>query len=237
MGTILSLVLFFLLFPLFVAIWKPFFPFLGAVYAPEVFLSFSLGFMFCFVLGLAARGPLVEFMETVAHETIHALVALPFRGLPTAVEASSDKGGETEWQGAKSANAGCLIAMAPYTFPLLTLLLLPLALLTLPGIPWAAQAVDMLIGGTLALHYIRLSVQMHPKQTDWRYTGFPSGVAIALTSQLVWLVLVLGIVAGNPEAIADYFTAALVGIPLYYGRAWEALLAFPAWLRSFGVRL
>jgi hypothetical protein len=235
MGTILSLVLFFLLFPLFVAIWKPFFPFLGAVYAPEVFLSFSLGFMLFFVLGLAARGPLVEFMETVAHEMTHALVGLPFNGLPDAMKASSDKGGETGWENANG--GGCLIAMAPYTFPLLTLLVLPLALLTLPGIPWAAQAVDMLIGGTLALHYIRLSVQMHPKQTDWRYTGFPSGAAIALTSQLVWLVLVLGIVAGNPEAIADYFTAALVGIPLYYGRAWEALLAFPAWLRSFGVRL
>jgi hypothetical protein len=231
MNVLFSLVLFFLLFPLFVAIWEPFWPFLVSIFVPGVFQWFGFGFLCCFVLGLAARGAVIEFTEVAVHEMIHAVVGIPFRGQPILMEASSEVGGQVGWA---SSGGGCLVAMAPYCFPLLTVLVLPLQLLGRTGIPYASQIADLLLGGTLAFHYVALATQLNPLQTesDLRYTGFPTAVAVALTSQLIWLVIVLGTVAGNLKAITNYFTSAILGIPYYYTSAWKVLLDFPTWVQT-----
>jgi hypothetical protein len=232
MAFLLSLVLLCLLGPLLWAFWPPFGPFLTAVFAPDKFQWVGAGFALCFVLGLAASGVITDFTGTVVHEMTHALFGIPLSGPPAKMEAFSPGDGKTAWD-APAMAAGCLVvAMAPYCFPLLVALFLPLKIFSFARGTGTAQIIDILIGGALAFHYVALGSQLHPKQPDFRDVGYPSAVAIALTSQLACLVIVMGVVAGDSKAIASYFVSAIGAIPHNYAIALEAALRFAPWVRS-----
>ena len=212
----LSLVLLVLLAPFLYAFWTAFPAFFHAVFALERYQWAGVGLLVCFFVGLAARGAVIQFMEVAVHELIHAIVGLPFRGQPVAIAASSDSGGVTVWT---SSAAAFIVRLAPYCFPLLTILVLPLRWFLAPRFSWGVTVFDILLGATLAFHYTALAMQLNPIQSDFVDVGFPAAVGIALTCQLAWLVIVMGVIVGDLLAVRDFFLNTIAAVPPNYAVA------------------
>lgn len=139
-------------------------------------LPFALGFVlyalvacaFCKFLGWD-----FGFAITFVHELNHMVFAALHLRKVSSFNAHESKGGEMTYAGKPTP----LIALAPYSVPLVSLPLLPIGALVIESAaPWVAGAV----GFTLAFHFHSLKHDFHLGQTDLYIFGLPFSLAFIL---------------------------------------------------------
>jgi hypothetical protein len=111
------------------------------------------------------------------------------------------------------------MVLAPYYLPVLTLpLLLVEPFLSAP----IDQAVDFLIGFTLAFHYVGLAREFRWYQTDLQRMGYIFSLVVVPLFNAVWLVVILSAVSDNHPAVLDFFKASWQRARILYVLLWEA---------------
>ena len=194
MGKLLNFVLLILLLPLIYAVSYEALLFFVQIEWKDT-LFFLLGMAVYVLLYAVALTGKIGFLETLEHELTHAGASLAVFRMPSRLLVEPG-GGET-------AAAGCfLVALAPYFLPLFTL---PLLLLKPVVPPPFDRAVDFLIGSTLAFHYVRLYIDLKTEQSDITRTGTIFSVFFSVAMNLVFLVVILAVVAGQYSLILEYF--------------------------------
>jgi hypothetical protein len=120
-----------------------------------------------------------------------------------------------------------LNALAPYFLPLFTL---PLLLLRLFAPGSVAGIVDVLIGATYAFHLVTAIDEFGLHQSDVTRTGVIFSYAFVILMHIVFLLIILLIVSGNPTGVPAYFRAAWARAQVAYGvtLAWIGDTLVPA---------
>jgi hypothetical protein len=210
---ILNLFLVILLAPAFSA-----FVYEGALFVASVFTIdatkwFLLGIVLSLFVYVVFLHDNIGFIEHLLHELEHAALSFLFTlKLPKRMEIDPDEGSEVLTRG-----GGCLMTLAPYYLPLLTvpfLLLKALAslafsLLKIPFPPFLAGALDLLIGATWMFHLVGTLREFRPFQTDIKKTGLIASFVAVLFLNFMFVVLSVAVVTGSYAELLDYVKAAL----------------------------
>ncbi len=147
---------------------------------------------------LLLRRPLLgSFLPTLEHELTHALFALVTFHPITAVKATWRGDGVMRYVG----EGNWLITIAPYFFPTLSVLLM-LVLGLLPG-SWQRGA-NVLLGVTVAYHFISTWRETHVDQPDLRKVRFPFAIAFLPSANLASLGAVLAFAHGGGRGLAAF---------------------------------
>ncbi len=201
----------------------------------EDLIFFLIGiavYILLYVVILAGR---IDFIEILEHELTHAVAALMLFQMPRKLVIDTegvDKKNGDEKGGAKKRDTqvagvtetiGCFwVLLAPYFLPLFTL---PLLLVKLVVPPPYDRAVDVLIGFTLAFHYVRLFKDLRVKQSDITTAGTIFAAVVSIFLNLLFLVLILALVTDTQASLPDYLTASIE-------RAKQAYITVYEWVKS-----
>ena len=176
--------------------------------------GFGLYFLLYVVTPLNSQ---IRFLEVLEHELSHTTMSLAFLQVPTKLKATSTEGGKVE-----SARGDFLTALAPYYLPLTTL---PLLLIKPFVFDTLNDVLNFLIGLTLAFHYGAFSWEFRHKQDDRKDMGVIFSFIIVFIFNVVWLVIILGVVAGNYSSILVYFQRVFARTRALYTLILEGLRA------------
>lgn len=195
---LLRLFVLILLAPLAFALLYEAYQFLRSqVSLPDV-LWFLVGLGLYLLLYVTPLGERIKFLEVLDHELTHATASLAFLQVPKSLKAHYKEGGKVE-----STRGDFVTTLAPYYLPLATLpLLLVKPLISDPF----GNALDFLIGVTLAFHYgglVRWEFRLW--QDDFEKMGKVFSVIVIFVFNVVWLVIILGVVTENYSSILAYF--------------------------------
>lgn len=226
---LLYLALVILLAPLFYAFTLEGGMFLASVFTFESTKWFLLGAAVAIPVSLVMLTSSMTFIRHLIHELEHAAIDFLFTfRLPGRMEINPERRISSV---AVSGRGGCLVPLAPYYFPLLTIPLLFLkaltalafALLKMPFPAWLAAVLDLLIGLTLVFHYITSFREFRLSQPDIRETGFIPSIVGVLFMSFMFLVLSLTVVTGSYSEFLDYIQASLATTVDAYEAAFEFL--------------
>ena len=150
-----------------------------------------------------------EFIETFEHEVGHGCLAFLFGGNVYGfnVVAEEDKPGYGEVQA-----TGCspLVAVAPYAIPVLTMPLLAIRYWLGPD---HSMVVDLLIGGTLSVHYVRVLVDLVSRPegsaSDISKVGILFTAIVSAGLNTVCLIVIICFVQDEPALILNYLRSSL----------------------------
>ena len=189
---------------------------------------FLLGVALAFPISLMLLNNSLAFIEHLIHELEHAVIAFLFTfRLPGRMEIDPEEGSEVR----VTRGGGCLVALAPYYFPMLTVPLLLLkvvaalafSLLKMSFPTLLAAAFDFLIGATLMFHYLSSIKEFRFSQDDIRETGYiPSIVGVFFLS-LLFLLLSVTVVVGSYSEFLGYLETAFAATVEAYRAAFEFL--------------
>lgn len=187
--------------------------FLVSVFTLEATQWFLLGAGLSLVIHLLLLQDSIRFLEILMHELEHAVLPflLTFR-LPTKMEINTE--GKSTVQ--VPAGGGCLMTLAPYYLPLLTIPLLLVKALAALVFSWLdidfpallALVLDVLIGATLAFHLVTTVKEFHPRQDDLRKEGLIPSFGIVLFLNLIFVILSIVVVTGSYAELWAYVKAA-----------------------------
>jgi hypothetical protein len=108
-----------------------------------------------------------------------------------------------------------LISLSPYFLPLVTIPLLAIAVIFPSLIP---NAINGLIGASLAFHYFALVVfEFRLAQTDIQKNGIVFSSVIAWLFNIVFLIIILAIVLDNSGSIRAFLQSAFDQTKNVYG--------------------
>jgi hypothetical protein len=179
-------------------------------------LFFLLGIVIYLVLYAYAWHEQMAFLETLEHELTHAAASLAILHMPGKLVVDPKGGGK---KAGVVETVGCVwVMLAPYFLPLFTL---PLLLVKVVVPPPFDKIVDLLIGFTLAFHYVRLYNDLKVKQTDITETGTIFAVIVSVVLNLVFLLVILAVVTGQYSLIPEYFKASWERTKAAYQAIWE----------------
>jgi hypothetical protein len=220
MGQLVNFFIFVMLLPLLFSFWVE-----GVALLPSILDSGSLKWfgagLFTYVLvRLLLGGPIFRFIETAAHELIHAWVGRLCLMKPTKLEAASEGGGKTTFE----STSNFLVLLAPYCFPVFTLVLLPIKAFNFARLPPVSEAINFLIGLTFGFHILLHIAQFGFRQTDVQKVGLIASVGFVYTFLLIFLIIILCVVMDSCGRIADYFAASGMRALDYYGIVIQVLL-------------
>jgi hypothetical protein len=156
----------------------------------------------------------INFVEHLLHEMEHAALSFVFTfQFPRRMEIDPGEGSKTYVRD----SGGCIMILAPYYFPLLTIPFLVLkalaalafSLLKVPFPSLLAAILNLLIGATLMFHYVCTLKEFGLFQTDIRGSGLiPSLVAVFFLN-FVFLILSVTVVTDGYTQFLDYAKIAL----------------------------
>lgn len=121
----------------------------------------ALLFSLIWILFLARRD---NFWNVMEHELTHAIFALLFLKKVHKLNAHRSSGGLVQVEG-----GNFVIALAPYFFPLVAVVIILIKPIILPDIQWI---LNILLGAAIMFHFIYLLGEFSPAQPDIRYSGF-----------------------------------------------------------------
>jgi hypothetical protein len=191
----------------------------GSLYVASVFtlaatmwfLAGAAAFLLVYAVFLDNK---IGFTEVLLHEFEHAAVAFLFTfRLPTRMEIDPDNISAVYVSGA----GGCLMRLAPYYLPLLTVPLLSLkalvglvfSLLEASPSPYLYAAFDLLIGATLVFHLVCTLKEYRTSQPDIKKTGIIASLAGVLFLNIMFVILCVAVVTGS---YAEYWAAIKAGL-------------------------
>jgi hypothetical protein len=203
--------------PLIVALWIQGGIFLISLPDLRALLWFGVGLLGTLLLGLVLRGAVLHFSELATHEMTHALVGFPLLGAPTKLQVTADTRGGAGTTTFGNPQESFLVLIAPYSFPILAMPLLIIKFLPFAQTAPASIVIDMLLGAALGFHYVSIWHFLGTTQTDFLRAGAIAGFSIAMTFQLLFLIVALCALMGMPGLIGGYAIAALARTRDYYG--------------------
>jgi hypothetical protein len=163
----------------------------------------------------------IAFIEHLLHEIEHAALAFFFSfQLPRRMEIDPEQGSEVT----VARGGGCLMTLAPYYFPLLTIPFLVLKALaalaffvleiSFPTV--LALALDLLIGATLIFHIMCTVKEFVSDQGDIKKIGFIASLIAVLFLNLMFVILSVVVVTGSYTECLEYIkTAAAATVNAY----------------------
>jgi len=158
------------------------------------FLYGFLGYGLLYLVFLRSE---VTFLEIFEHELAHTVTAYAFLNRVHLFAVHAKVGGVVEHQRASN----FVIVLAPYFLPLFTLPLLPLRpFINTP----AVNAINFLIGASLAFHYAGLAKEFSPQQPDIRHSGLVFSLILILFFNALFAVLILSFVLGDYSRILAF---------------------------------
>lgn len=189
--------------------------FLASVFTLDSTKWFLLGAALAIPFSLIMLSESMIFITHLIHELEHAAIDFLFTfRLPARMEINPE-------QGVSSVNVsgrgGCIVLLAPYYFPLLTMPFLLLkalaalvfALLQMPFPAWLALVLDLLIGLTLVFHYASTLREFRLSQSDISRTGLIPSIVGVLFLSFMFLVLCVTVVIGSYAEFLDYLKVSL----------------------------
>jgi hypothetical protein len=203
--------------PLLLAFTAEGIDFLASVFTFKAAQWFVAGAVGSLVVYIVLLNNSIAFIEHLLHELEHAIVSFLFTfQWPKRMEVDPAQGSKVVVTG----KGGCLVPLAPYYLPLLTLpFLLVKALAALvfsllnaafPAI--LAAVLDLLIGATLTFHVVCTLKEFSYRQTDIRTIGLISSLVIVLFLSFVFLVLSVTVVIGSYAQFVDYVRSVSMGL-------------------------
>ncbi len=132
---------------------------------------------------------LVSYLTTLEHELTHLLVGLLFLKRPLFFRATSSEGGQVVLTG-----GNLWITLAPYFLLTLTLLLMPLALITSSK---HERALLTVLGASVPYHLFSTWSEVGVVQSDFRKAGILQSIWLLPIVNLVFYGSVLAYVAGG----------------------------------------
>jgi xanthine/uracil permease len=109
----------------------------------------------------------LKFIETFTHELTHTIVGLIFFQRIHSFTATNGEGGLMEHSGNNTNNV--FITLAPYCLPIFTFALLLLRIMIKPEY---LRLFDVLIGLSVAFHFVAIIKDIRPNQTDIKNCGY-----------------------------------------------------------------
>ncbi len=162
---------------------------LGVLDMHGTVLAFGVGAFFYLSLWLFFFSKRGNFWSVFEHEMIHAIFALLFFKKVHSFAATRKKGGMVEIEG-----GNFMIALAPYFFPLVTVLLIGVK----PFLPYRYQWIlNALVGFTLMFHLVHLTNEFHPEQPDIQRTGRLFSVIVILFFNIFFIGLSIASLDGT----------------------------------------
>jgi hypothetical protein len=137
-----------------------------------------------------------SFWSVVEHELTHAIFALMFFKKVRTINADRRRGGLVKVEG-----GNFVIALAPYFFPLLSVIIIAVKPLIFSTYQWLLNG---LLGFTLMFHLLYLLNEFHPSQPDLQQTGFLFSTVVVLFLNLFFIGLSLASLPGQWTNMADF---------------------------------
>jgi len=152
----------------------------------KAYLWFAVGIATYFVIKPLFRKNL-SFLETFTHELTHTIVGLIFFQRIHSFTATDGEGGVMKHSGKHTNNV--FIALAPYFLPIFTFTLLLFRIMVKTEY---LQFFDVLIGLSVAFHFVAMIKDIRPNQSDIKTCGyvfsylFISAFLLFNTSIILW---------------------------------------------------
>ena len=124
-----------------------------------------------------------SFWSVVEHELTHAVFALLFFKKVRTLNADRRRGGLVRVEG-----GNFIIALAPYFFPFLSVIIIIIKPIILSNYQWLLNA---LLGFSLTFHLLYLLNEFHPSQPDLRENGFLFSLIVVVFFNLFFIGLSL----------------------------------------------
>jgi hypothetical protein len=141
-----------------------------------------------------------SYLETLEHELTHLLVGLFFLKIPVGIRVSAHAGGEVRQIGLGSTGQ-TWIALAPYFFPTVSLLVLIIAYFIRPE----TLSLLAVLGWTTAFHLVTNWGETSFRQPDLRKAGLISSILILPLMNLICYGAVLSFVAGGRKGFGGFW--------------------------------
>ena len=158
------------------------------------------------------------YLYTLAHESVHAIVAIAFGGRVKAIGVSR-KGGETQ-----TTKSNVIVELAPYFIPLYALLfcLITFVVVRLFHVEAVRDLFFLLIGFSLTFHIVMTVDFLKTKQPDLMKLGTLFSIEMIYVVNLLVTIFVLGFVF--PEVSPrDYFVNAVTETGSTYKQIYHQL--------------
>lgn len=167
---------------------------------PKHFYAFAIGFV-AFLVFWSFFKKLLQVICTFEHEITHLLFGLLFFKMPKGFKVTLREGGHVKLTG-----SNFLIYLAPYFFPTVSYLLLPIAFF----IPTDYLPIFYgILGASLAFHLVSTWAELHLKQTDLQKSGVFFSFAFLPVANLIFYGALLVLIFGKTE---DFLNFWIIGI-------------------------
>lgn len=150
--------------------------------------------------------------STMEHEVTHALFALLFFKKVHSLSAKREVGGEVKLSG-----GNFVISLAPYFFPLFTVVIILIKPFIIPTYQWVFNG---LIGFTLMFHLNHLFREFHPSQPDINRTGIIFSFIVVTFFNLFFLGLVIVALNGSWLDMRSYVAEGATQSIVYLREGW-----------------
>ncbi len=163
---------------------------------PQTMVPFLVGSVFYLVLWIFVFSRRERFWSILEHELTHLVFATLFFKRIHAFYASRDGDGRVEVEG-----DNFLIALSPYFFPLLTVIIL----LIKPSISSQFQfLLNALLGFTLMFHFVYLLKEFHPSQPDLKKNGLLFSIIVVGFFNVFFIGICIAALEGNWYDIGEF---------------------------------
>ncbi len=179
----------------------------------DIYFTFVLGAIIYIIMWLAFYSRKERFWSIIEHEMTHALFALLSRKKIHSLSASRD-GGRVEIEG-----ENFMIALSPYFFPLLAMIVVILKPSILPQYQWILNGV---MGFAFMSHLLHMTKEFHPAQPDLRRTGMLFSLIVVVFFNLFFFGVCLAALDGEWSLIINFIRSgfdktAMFVSGLFYG--------------------
>lgn len=164
---------------------------------PKQSFAFSIGFIAFLVFWRVFKRHL-QVVCTFEHEITHLLFGLLFLKLPKGFKVTMHEGGHVKLTG-----SNFLIYLAPYFFPTVSYLFLPLVFIFPPNYLPVFYAI---LGASLAFHLVSTWSELHLKQTDLQKSGILFSLLFLPVANLVFYGALIVLIFGKTEDFLNFWS-------------------------------
>lgn len=167
---------------------------------PKGAAAFAVGFIaFAIIWRIFKRH--LQVVCTFEHELTHLLFGLLFFKRPRSFVVTRHDGGYVEMSG-----GNFVITLAPYFFPTISYLLLPLAFFVSPEFKSIFVGA---VGGSVAFHLISTWGELHWRQTDLHDAGIAFSLIFLPVANLVFYGALLAAISSGADGFSRFWTVGL----------------------------
>jgi hypothetical protein len=162
------------------------------------FLSGGVLFLIFWIFYFSRRD---NFWSILQHELTHAFFALFFFKKVHTISASRQKGGKISIE-----RGNFVIALAPYFFPLISILF---GIIKLLMYPQYTLLFNFMIGFSFIFFILNMFSTLHLNQTDIRDSGIIFSIVFIIFFNIFFLGLILYVIKGDFSTVIGYITGGL----------------------------